>query len=112
MGYKLNCHCQCGYKKEVILGGGIRHQFTISYFPHLCTSCCEIVNVNILEQKKKCPECLSTEIICYTNPKLRLGEVGEELATCGEQSLYFSWYRCPNCTLYEMRFRRPHCLFD
>lgn len=112
MGKTIVAKCKCGVKKGVAIGGAMSNFMTTCLFPCLCESCHNIVDVNLLEQPTKCPECGADDPIPYDDPRL-LGLLGKRiLAACTvrgehldrELTLTDGQYKCPKCKKMCLEF--------
>jgi len=118
MGSEVTATCQCGLNVSILIGGGMSDFTTTCYFPCLCETCHNIVQVNLLAKTRQCPECKSTALIAYDDPRLSespgqhavaewnmQGQLGRELMlTDGD-------YMCPKCNKFSLSFEES-CLWD
>ena len=70
MGSQVIAKCGCGYEATCLIGCGIKNYNTTCYFPFSCSSCHNVVEVNILAKIIYCPQCQSSELIPYDDPQL------------------------------------------
>ncbi len=116
MGSMINAKCKCGYVKEnMCLGGGMMNFTTECSFPYYCEDCNSLVEANVYDANKKCPECNSNNLISYDDRKICKpkgnevfswnvsGEIGKEL-TLSEGD-----YLCPDCGKFNLRFEHYGC---
>jgi len=100
-------------------GGGIYSFMTICYFPCLCERCRDIVQVNLISKKIRCPECKSTKIIPYDSPNL-IGSPGEKIVAKwnpikkgGRQLILTDGkYKCPKCEKMSLKFEKSGIRWD
>ena len=84
---------------------------TTCYFPCLCGSCHSVVQVNLIAESTKCPECGAPDPIPYDTPHLseRGGRqvaswhMGAQLGR--ELVLSDGKYKCPRCKDMSLMFR-------
>ena len=116
MGSKVSVACKCGLDTSILIGGGRDNHMTTCYFPCLCEQCHTVVEVNILDEPIRCPQCKTTEVISYEDPEL-LGRPGENTVVV-DNPLGVVWlkpgrrleltngdYKCPQCGQMTLRFR-------
>lgn len=112
MGKSVVAKCKCGVEALVDIGSGMGDFMTTCLFPCLCESCHNIVNVNLLDQSTKCPECGADAPIPYDDPLL-LGIPGRrEVAKWNlpgkqldrELVLTDGQYKCPKCGKFCLEF--------
>jgi RNA polymerase subunit RPABC4/transcription elongation factor Spt4 len=96
-------NCECGFRKEISVGGLMSTFNEISEFPFFCKSC-GLVSVNIASESLTCPSCKSKEIIQY-------GDERVSTPTKFNQSLQWGKYQCgrdnhfcPGCKKFTMVF--------
>lgn len=111
MGYEVNSSCECGFNAALLVGGGRNNFRTTCYFPCLCKSCRRVVQVNLLAKPPSCPDCNSSDVISYDQPKL-IGVKGEQnvvhwamVRELGRDlELTDGLYWCPVCEDMSLRF--------
>ena len=64
MGSKHQASCECGYSKEIVVGGTRSTFTTHSYFPYYCKKC-GVVDVNVEAPVIQCSACETLEIEQY-----------------------------------------------
>lgn len=111
MGSEVIVTCKCGLETYILIGGGATDFPLTCYFPCLCERCSNVVRVNLLSKKPRCPECESTKVIPYDETTL-LGRAGkhtvaewnmqEELGR--ELKLTDGKYKCPKCGKMTLGF--------
>jgi len=119
MGSSVNALCECGYQASSLIGGGMANFMEVCHFPFLCEQCREIVEVNLLEKKLRCPKCSSKSVIPYDDKKL-LGKAGKlEVASWNMEEqlgrvlrLTDGKYLCPSCGEYKLSFAPGDILWD
>ncbi|MFC2172120.1 hypothetical protein ACFLU6_05750 [Acidobacteriota bacterium] len=115
MGGIVKAQCQCGYEREMLLGGGMSNFTTHCNFPAYCRDCEDLVEVNLLQKKTSCPKCKGRDITPYDDDSMcqEKGEpvfswnVQEELG--GELILTDGRYLCPNCGEFSLCFQEAGC---
>ena len=119
MGSKVLAVCECGLKKEILIGGGM---FTFTYecfFPCLCENCNDVVEVNLLEEIPHCPICENENIIAYDHSSV-VGEIGNKIVDSWsvqgkinrELLLTNGTYLCPKCNNNMLHFEGGELLWD
>lgn len=91
----------------------------VCYFPVLCRNCKEIVQLNLLSERKLCPKCKGSQVIPYDNKKL-VGKLGKnEVVSWNIEEqlgrvlrLTDGTYFCPSCGEYKLRFGPGDILWD
>lgn len=127
MGSEVIATCQCGVNASILIGGGMETHETICYFPCLCERCHAVVQVNLLDKRKRCPQCKTTKVIPYDDPRLSMnlvktpksslftGAVGEWNAKeilGRDLSLPEKNYRCPQCGQMTLCFTDGDMCWD
>ncbi len=115
MGSVVKAKCDCGYRREMALGGGMMNFTTLCNFPCYCDTCSDLFEANLFLQKISCPECGGTDTRPYDDDGLcsKRGspvfswtaqeKLGRELIlTNGE-------YLCPKCGRFSLRFEDVGC---
>ncbi|HRU06172.1 MAG TPA: hypothetical protein P5137_10430 [Candidatus Brocadiia bacterium] len=114
MGSVVKARCECGFKREMYLGGGM-HNFRVHCgFPAWCDACGDMVEVNVLAGGQ-CPECKGRTVPYDTPPMFKREG----------QDLVFTWslkdvmdrnlrltngeYLCPQCKQFTLHFERGPC---
>ena len=111
MGSQVIAQCECGLQAYILIGGGMMNFMTTCYFPCLCHNCCNVVQVNMLDEAPCCPECGAINPTPYDDPTLAeskssqivaqwnvMGSPGKELI------LYSGKYKCPKCGRMSLNF--------
>lgn len=118
MGHTVTATCACGFASDHLMIGGGRMNFqTNRSYPARCTTCRDIVTVNLLEEALACPQCDGTEVAPYNRPEL-LKTPGREVSNwnmgraLGNLTLTDGKYLCPKCGKFELSFGRGGTLFD
>ena len=119
MGSEVIAVCDCGYRARSLIGGGMATFEEVCYFPACCEQCHELVEVNLLANPVRCPECDGSQVIPYDDAKL-IGERGaneveswnmeEELGR--ELVLTDGSYYCPSCGKFKLKFRPAQVCWD
>lgn len=73
MGSQVIAICKCELKKEILIGGGI-----YSCVFSLCEYCKDVVEVNLLDDQPKCPQCKDDYTISYYE-NLLIAESGNKI---------------------------------
>lgn len=118
MGTMVAASCKCGFRQDIVVGGGMDDYTTTCWFPCLCENCNHIVQVNMHEEQILCPECGKTGPIPYSDPRL-IGIPGTrreaswylDLTSERELVLTNGYYLCPSCRQFELQFMSSGC-FD
>jgi Zn finger protein HypA/HybF involved in hydrogenase expression len=119
MGSQVISICNCGLKKEILIGGGMSTFTFECFFPCLCENCSDVVQVNLLELNPKCPECDGEDIISYDNALL-IGEKGNQVVESWcvqdkidrELILTNGNYKCPKCKNESLHFESGMLFWD
>jgi predicted RNA-binding Zn-ribbon protein involved in translation (DUF1610 family) len=119
MGSAMTAQCKCGYKRSVMIGGGVSNFMTTCLFPVLCTACNQLVQSNLLAERPVCPECGSDAIVPYDDRSLIKtagSNQGASRKNPGEPNrqaiLKNGHYYCPGCKKYTLTFRDSGLLWD
>ena len=119
MGSQVIAVCSCGLKEKILIGGGMMNFTNICYFPCYCEKCKSVVEVNLLDANKQCPNCKNPNILPYDNPELFEvpGEniiaewnIAEELGRV--LILTDGNYKCPSCCKMTLHFINTLLLWD
>jgi len=119
MGSEVRATCECGLDTRILIGGGMENFISTCYFPCLCEACHDIVPVNLIAKRKRCPKCRGTKLIPYDDLRLSglPGErtvaewnVREQLG--GELRLTDGSYKCPKCHELTLRFADSGLCWD
>ena len=113
MGSLVVAKCKCGVEAYARVGGGRKNYTTTCYFPCLCDSCHNIVQMNLLAKNSRCPKCRAANPIPYDDPRL-VGSAGEKEAAGWYMKeligraliLTDGSYRCPKCEKMTLRFAK------
>ncbi len=110
MGSVIKARCDCGFEREMLLGGGMRNSTTHCNFPLYCKECRAFLEGNLLKKGLVCPKCKSADVVPYDDANLcsRKGDlvfnwnledqVGRHLVlTDGD-------YVCPKCGKFTLSF--------
>jgi hypothetical protein len=111
MGQRQNVKCQCGYRRSVTIGGGMRNYQTDSRFPHYCKTC-GLVDVNIQSTPLKCPDCHSPDVMQYGLPPISLPGDGRLSVQWGKYEAYRTGNLCPQCQQMTLEFTNTTMMFD
>lgn len=111
--------CPCGYENhELALGGGMLSFMDHCAAPALCTSCREVVTIDLMDSEATCPNC-GGAATPYDNPNLRAAKT-EHAGPAIEWNLpdgrsfvldHDPGYTCPRCRQATMSFVDVGC-FD
>jgi hypothetical protein len=110
MGAIVMAKCDCGFRREMLLGGGMRTFATYCGFPFFCPLCKVMFESNILAGKVVCPSCNGTDGILYSNSSLcfRKGRPVFKWKVAGYEEedldLTDGDYLCPGCGQPKMTF--------
>lgn len=116
MGSMINASCECGYEKNMSLGGGMMNFNTRCNFPFYCEGCNILFEDNIFNEKIICPNCHKGDIYSYDTAKA-CGSVGEKTVfdwnvgnEIGRKLLLTDGdYICPSCHKFSLRFEDVGC---
>lgn len=119
MGSSVIAECKCGYKRSILIGGGMMNFTTTCYFPCLCEKCEEVVQVNLLSRRPKCPSCRTTRLIPYDDSRV-IGKIGKnDVAELNMQDelgralvIKDGKCYCPKCKKYYLRFLDSDLCWD
>ena len=126
MGTITNCECECGYKKTMFLGCGMRElDDDIHRVAALCKDCHEVISVNDYEEQFQCHQCHGTNVVLYSDHSLMrtVRRPKRELKSTDVPHLIFSvfynlpdhvildalFYLCPKCGEFRMRINDGGC---
>ena len=128
MGSIHEASCECGFQKEVTVGGG-RHSFRDkSSFPFYCTHC-GMVNVNVAQladgiTETSCPTCGAAGAVQYGVPPVSMHDTRPKLVNfrVRKKQAALQWWKreasesghlCPACHKMTLKFSlMPSILFD
>ena len=119
MGAIVNAECLCGFKKELLIGGGMLNFMTRCDFPCYCEKCLKIFKVNLFSNSLQCPVC-KTDMLRYDNRKLHpLQREKTAKGTLLERyekkfppkpDIIFEWnFKDENLKLYDDNYLCPKC---
>jgi len=116
MGSIYDASCDCGFEKDVKVGGGRESFHKNSVFPFYCATC-GMVSVNVAKLK---PECTSTDCPkCGTPDAVQYGvspvskKTGSVALKWGNRQAKASGNLCPSCKKMTLKFSSsPSVLFD
>lgn len=119
MGAEVTARCECGVEARILIGGGMASFTTTCYFPCLCESCHDVVQVNLLAKRPRCPNCRAARPIPYDDPRL-IGSPGRHaVAYWNVQDqvgrglgLDDGDYKCPRCGKMTLRFADSGLCWD
>ena len=118
MGSEVTASCRCGLKANVLIGGGMADFTTTCYFPCLCETCHDVVQVNLLAETPACPICQGSSIVPYDDPRLS-GSRGKDnvaewsVAELGRPLVLTNGtYKCPRCNNKSLRFQGGGHMWD
>lgn len=119
MGSKVIATCDCGLSEGILIGGGMLNFTTTCLFPCCCKSCNNVVEVNLLFEDMKCPQCGSKDVIPYDNPSM-VKSVGNELIASWNKKdelgrvleITNGSYWCPKCKRPTLKFEDGGLLWD
>ncbi len=112
MGVMMQARCSCGYESEgLLIGGGMMDFDRVCWLPAACATCREIVNVDVMKPRLRCPRCRRKPTLCV-NPRT---------STAGYDALESAqlWslpdgtpivigdderFECPRCATHRLRF--------
>ena len=119
IGSEVIAKCQCGYEATSLIGGGMMNYETTCYFPCFCKNCHNVVQVNLLSKRKRCPKCKSTKIIPCDDPSLSDNTGKHEVTSWNakdklgrELKLTDGNYKCPKCGQMTLHFEDGGLLWD
>jgi len=113
MGSKHTATCECGYSKEIVVGGSRNSFTTHSYFPYFCKKC-GVVDVNVEAETIYCPECNSVEVEQYGLSKvsdLSLNQTNQRLQYFSRKA-FEDGNLCPKCLKFKMKFSSSSVIFS
>ncbi len=112
MGSIISAKCNCGFEKEMFLGGGMQNFTTYCNFPVYCEECRILFESNLFDKEIFCPKCKGTKTIPYDKKCLQRGtpifewNIGDKTLTLTDGN-----YLCPKCGSFTMGFVDIGC-FD
>ena len=121
MGRGIDAICDCGYESGLLLlGCGMSGPAVL--FPCYCKDCKELVVVDLLKKRIRCPKCRRKRpLVIYDEPEM-IGELGSEVVDRYSESthrlgrdltLTNGTYLCPKCGQHRLRFGTgPLALWD
>jgi hypothetical protein len=116
MGAMATATCDCGYSRDLWLGGGMTNFETMCLFPIYCRGCRTLQQANLLDSPVLCPGCGGSDVLPYDAPEL-IGETGVGRVfnwNLGKRSrrvltLSDGRYLCPACQQTQLRFKATGC---
>jgi DNA-directed RNA polymerase subunit M/transcription elongation factor TFIIS len=116
MASEVKATCSCGLEKTVLVGGFMFNR-NIEYFPAICSTCKDIIQVNLGAEKPSCSRCGSTEITPLNIRKERKwffkGRTSNEIVErSGDNILTKEPYSCPRCNKNTLSFHRTGLMLD
>jgi len=119
MGSQVDATCACGLEATINIGGGMATFMTTCYFPCLCSKCRDVVQVNLLAKRRRCPHCRAGNLIPYDDPELSQDRGDEIIAEWNMEDelgrnlvLTDAHYKCPRCGEFSLVFSPGACLWD
>ncbi len=119
MGSEVKAKCSCGVEADILIGGGMMDFMTTCFFPCLCEKCHNIVQVNLLAKRRRCPKCKTSNPIPYDDTRLSESPGQDHVATWNMQEqlgreliLTDGKYRCPKCGKMALEFFDSGLCFD
>ena len=119
VGTMIAANCPCGYENdELAIGGGMLTFMEHCAAPALCTSCREVVTIDLMDRNAACPNCGGAPTP-YDDPSLRAAQIaydGSAIAWNLPDGRSFALdhqgaYTCPRCLQTTMSFIDVGC-FD
>ncbi len=94
-----------------MIGSGMMSYMSRCYFPCLCSRCAGVVQVNLLAQRKRYPQCKSIRVMPYDDASLS-ESTGMETVTNWNVNEYLGRnlkitngnYKCPQCENMTLHF--------
>jgi hypothetical protein len=119
MGSEVLARCRCGVQTRILIGGSRDNFQTTCYFPCLCEQCSAVVQVNLLAEQKRCPQCKTTKVIPYDDSVLS-ERAGTRLVASWHMArqlgrnlkLTDGDYRCPRCGQMSLHFKDSGLFWD
>ena len=112
MGTQVKAICQCGLEKDILIGGGKLNHKTTSYFPCYCRDCKDVVQGNLKQLFKRCPNHKSHRISSYTKRELIGIEGKGTIVEQGKHKLTNGTYKCPRCEQMTLHFQDTQLFWD
>lgn len=111
MGGSVAATCPCGLSANSLVGGGMATFMTECYFPCSCSTCRDVVQVNLVDAERRCPLCETPDTVPFDSPSL-IGSAGQRSVVewnLEEQVgrrlvLTDGAYRCPKCQAMSLEF--------
>ncbi len=111
MGSQVIAKCDCGVEGSVLIGGGMRDFMTTCFLPCLCENCCDVVQVNLISKKMRCPRCRALNPIPYDDARLSESPGHYHVAEWNMKDrlgrklvLTDGKHRCPKCGKMSLEF--------
>jgi DNA-directed RNA polymerase subunit RPC12/RpoP len=105
MGSEVLALCECGIKKSIRIGGGMRTFKHTQYFPFACFDCNDVIEANLLENPQKCSRCGSLNVLPYDDSRLsHFIVIDNEVARNFDHVLYKGTYKCARCENDTLEF--------
>jgi Zn finger protein HypA/HybF involved in hydrogenase expression len=102
-----------------LVGGGMRNFDSVCNFPAYCDECSSLVQVNVLLETLRCPNCGSRRVRSYDHPDLQGRRGNRQVASWDVSaklgrsvSLDDGTYLCPACGKLSLRFSDGELLWD
>jgi len=113
MGSKHQASCECGYSKEIVVGGSRSSFTTHSYFPYYCKNC-GVVDVNVEAPIIQCSTCETLEIEQYGQAKASNLPSNQKnpVLQYFSRTAFANGNLCPQCLKYTMKFSDASVIFS
>ncbi len=92
---------------------------TTCFFPCLCRACRSVVQVNLLDPEKLCPNCETSAVVPYDSQELSRSPGNDVVAEWNvpdilgrRLSLHDGTYECPSCGMMTLKFSDGGLLWD
>jgi hypothetical protein len=119
MGSQVIAKCSCGLETEIMIGGGMENFMTTCYFPCLCENCHNVIQVNLLAKRRRCPRCKKSNPIPYDDPRLSKTPGKNFVAEWNMQDnlgrvlvLTDGKFKCPKCGKMSLEFTDSGLCWD
>lgn len=111
MGNIRKASCECGYARNITIGGSRQDYLSDSRFPFYCKKC-GLVEVNVRNQKLLCSQCQSSEITQYGKHPVSVKKDAYPSVQCNNFAAHKTDNLCPKCHKMTLVFESPHTFFD
>jgi Zn finger protein HypA/HybF involved in hydrogenase expression len=104
--------CDCGFRTELMIGGGTGLFASLAMFPGFCRQCRQLVPLNLAAMPITCSLCKTGDVTAYDDESLQ-GKPGANVIASWDftekigrvVALTDGTYLCPTCGEFHLRFQ-------